>query len=42
MFKENSINLTYKRLQLPETSDKSVREGKEGLNKNSLIIHRYS
>lgn len=27
MFKDDSINLTYKRLQLLETNDKSGREG---------------
>ncbi len=30
MFKDDSINLTYKRLQLPETSDKSVTGGMRG------------
>lgn len=30
MFKDDSINLTYKRLQLLETNDKSMQEGKEG------------
>lgn len=27
MFKDDSINLTYKRLQLLETNDKSMQEG---------------
>lgn len=41
MFKDDSINLTYKRLQLQETSDKSVEEGGEeegmGVQYNSSV-----
>lgn len=38
MFKNDSINLTYKSPQLPETSDKSKGGG---LNKISVVMSRY-
>lgn len=46
MFKDDSINLTYKRQQLPETSDKSVRQ-EGGLKKtlhcgNTQVQHTNS
>lgn len=41
MFKDDSINLTYKRLQLLETNDKSMQEGGRVKHKRfSIVIKR--
>lgn len=48
MFKDDSINLTYKRLQSPETNDKSVKglgwDGGGGTKYKqfNVVTHRYS
>lgn len=43
MFKDDSINLTYKRQRLPETNDKTVRGGRGVTFKQfTVVIHRYS
>lgn len=41
MFKDDSINLTYKRLQLLETNDKSVKEGEKGVGGGRVKWKRF-